>query len=392
MPITCPSCGFEDECSNDEDDAIDSIICKSCNTTFSTKVDLISDQDISERVWRVKGEKGLPVSLRVLRFRVSRGNLGLDKELSRDGQSWQRVDSHPALKDFFPLEEEAKFKGLDNDSALEASLDSQLYKENVLPPTSSEKNEGRSLLSRPGRWLAAIGLASFVLITSGSFFFPLSKDMESLALNNNRLLNQNIDLKEMLSASDQKMMQLEGRITKLGNELENVRILNEDFKQAKAVLEDIKKSIDSNKIYLAVSLEENRLYVKIGTKTIKKYTVSTGKGRTRLKGNGRIHNFLTPRGKRVINAKERNPVWYKPNWAWEEAGLKLPESISIEDRTVRGELGKYRLKLGGAYAIHGTKRGEVEGKKETHGCIRIGRKDLKNLYAMVKKGTEVYIY
>ncbi len=81
-----------------------------------------------------------------------------------------------------------------------------------------------------------------------------------------------------------------------------------------------------------------------------------------------------------------------PEWTWEEAGLKLPESISIEDRAVRGELGKYRLKLGGSYAIHGTKRGEVEGKKETHGCIRIGRKDLRNLYSMVKKGTEVYIY
>ena len=125
---------------------------------------------------------------------------------------------------------------------------------------------------------------------------------------------------------------------------------------------------------------------------IKDYTVSTGKGRTRLKGTGRIRNFLTPRGRRVINAKERNPVWYKPNWAWEEAGLKLPETISIEDRAVRGELGKLRLKLGNGYAIHGTKRGVVEGKKVTHGCIRMGRKDLKNLYSMVKRGTEVYIY
>jgi L,D-transpeptidase YbiS len=392
MLITCPSCGLEDEYSNDADDTMDSIICKACSTTFSTKLDPISDQSISERVWKVKGEKGLPVSLRVLRFRVSRGNLGLDKELSRDGQTWQRVDAHPALKDFYPRVEGPQIKDPDNDAVSETSLDSHLYKQNVLPSTSAEKNEGRALLSRPRGWLSAIGLASFVLITSGSFFFPLSKDVESLALNNNRLLTENIDLKKMLSASDQKMMQLEGRIAKLDEELENVKTLNEDFKEAKAVLEDIKKSIDSNKIYLAVSLEENRLYVKIGTKTIKEYTVSTGKGRTHLKGSGKIRNFLTPRGRRVINAKERNPVWYKPNWAWEEAGLKLPQSISIEDRAVRGELGKYRLKLGNGYAIHGTKRGVVEGKRETHGCIRMGRKDLKNLYSMVKKGTEVYIY
>lgn len=389
MLITCPSCGLEDECPND---TIDSIICKACSATFSAKPDSISEEAISERVWKVKGENGLPVSLRVLRFRVSRGNLALDKELSRDGLTWQRVDSHPALKGFFPLDENPQLKETHNDDASETSLNFHMDDQKLLSSTTAEKSEGRALLSRSRGWLSAIALTSFVLITSGSFFFPLSKDVESLTLNNNRLLTENIDLKEMLSASDQKMIQLEGRVTELGKELANVRTLNEDFKQVKSILEDIKKSIDSNKIYLAVSLDENQLYVKIGTKTIKKYTVSTGKGRTRLKGSGKIHNFLTPRGRRVIDAKERNPVWYKPNWAWEEAGLKLPESISIEDRTVRGELGKYRLKLGGSYAIHGTKRGEVEGRKETHGCIRIGRKDLKNLYSMVKKGTEVYIY
>ena len=388
MLTTCPSCGLEDECPNDN---IDSIICKACSTTFSAKPDSISEEAISERVWKVKGENGLPASLRVLRFRVSRGNLGLEKELSRDGETWQRVDAHPALKGFFPQTEDPQLKETHSDAS-KASLDFHRDEQKPLSSTSAEKSEGRALLSKRRGWLSALGLASFILITSGSFFFPLSKDVESLALNNNRLLTENMDLKEMLSVSDQKMIQLEGRIAKLDDELENVRTLNEDFQQAKSILEDIKKSIDSNKIYLAVSLEENRLYVKIGTKTIKEYTVSTGKGRTRLKGSGKIRNFLTPRGRRVINAKERNPVWYKPNWAWEEAGLKLPESISIEDRAVRGELGKYRLKLGNAYAIHGTKRGVVEGKKETHGCIRIGRKDLKNLYSMVKRGTEVYIY
>lgn len=389
MLISCPSCGLENKCPND---TIDSIVCKECGTTFSARPDSISEEAISERVWKVKGENGLPVSLRVLRFRVSRGNLGLEKELSRDGQTWQRVDTHPALRDFFPRTEETQLNEAHNNCASETDLDSHIDEQRVPYSTSAEKSEGRALLSKSRGWLSALGLASFILITSGSFFFPLSKDVELLALNNDRLLTENINLKDMLSASDQKMIELEGRVAKLDDELENVRALNEDFQQAKSILEDIKKSIDSNKIYLAVSLEENRLYVKIGTKTIKKYTVSTGKGRTRLKGSGKIRNFLTPRGRRVINAKERNPVWYKPNWAWEEAGLKLPESISIEDRAVRGELGKYRLKLGSAYAIHGTKRGKVEGKKETHGCIRIGRKDLKNLYAMVKRGTEVYIY
>ncbi|MDT8316618.1 MAG: L,D-transpeptidase family protein [bacterium] len=390
MLISCPSCGLENERLNDATD--NTIICKACSATFSAKSDSVSEEALSERVWKVKGENGLPVSLRVLRFRVSKGNLGLEKELSRDGKTWLRVDAHPALRDSFPVAEDLKLKEPHNNNVSEASLDSHMDDQKALSPTSADKNEGRVLLSRPRGWLPVLGFASFILITSGSFFFPLSKDVESLALNNKRLLTENIDLKEMLSASDQKMTQLEERIAKLDDELENVKALNEDFRHAKSILEDIKKSIDSNKIYLAVSLEENRLFVKIGTKTIKEYTVSTGKGKTRLKGSGKIHNFLTPRGRMVINAKERNPVWYKPNWAWEEAGLDLPESISIEDRAVKGELGKYRLKLKDGYAIHGTKRGVVEGGKVTHGCIRIGREDLKKLYSMVKKGTEVYIY
>ena len=30
--------------------------------------------------------------------------------------------------------------------------------------------------------------------------------------------------------------------------------------------------------------------------------------------------------------------------------------------------------------------------KETHGCIRMGKEDLKELFRMVKRGTEVYVY
>ena len=149
--------------------------------------------------------------------------------MSKDGHTWQRVDSLPALRGFFPTDNEPEIKGSNNDGVPEASLDSHLNKQKVSLPTSAEKSEKRALLSRPRGWISAIALVSLVLITSGSFFFTLSKDMESLALNDNRLLIENSSLKEILSSSDQKMIELEGRITKLSDELENVRTLYEDF-------------------------------------------------------------------------------------------------------------------------------------------------------------------
>ena len=90
--------------------------------------------------------------------------------------------------------------------------------------------------------------------------------------------------------------------------------------------------------------------------------------------------------------KEKNPVWIRPDWAWTEKGKELPDNLSIQDRAVGDVMGKYRLRIGEGYAIHGTKDGMINGKKETHGCIRMARKDLQKVFKMVKKGTEVYIY
>lgn len=385
MLIKCPSCGREGEYKKGYAGVIQ---CRKCSTVFCLSETTLPDKGLSERIWMVKGEKGLPVSLRVLRFRVNAGKLDGDREISADGKEWVKVSSLPLLAEYLN-----KDKGDDQNKS---EADEKKVSLPPLPETGesprSEEKEGREILLPRNRWKSALGFASFALIASGAFFFPLSNSLEKLDSENRLLNDENQFLKGKLSGAEERISGLENRIASMAHEFEQVKNSNEEFMRAKAILEDIKKSIDSNRIYLAVSLSENQLYVKIGTKTIKKYIVSTGKGFTRSPSSGKTYNFLTPRGKRIINAKQRNPVWYKPDWAWHEKGLELPENISIEDRAVKGELGKYRLMLGDGYAIHGTRSGVVNGKKETHGCIRMGRKDLKDLYAMVGRGTEVYIY
>jgi hypothetical protein len=147
-----------------------------------------------------------------------------------------------------------------------------------------------------------------------------------------------------------------------------------------------------------------------------------------------------------VLSKEANPVWTPPEWAYAQVakshGLKLrhlqrgqrvqvrsgtilttkgdevgviqPGSdefvplvldeyvvfdntlfippVGTKHRTVKGELGKYRLKLGDGYQLHGTPHTSSIGSSVTHGCIRMHDEDIEWVYNNVPVGTKVYIY
>ena len=143
----------------------------------------------------------------------------------------------------------------------------------------------------------------------------------------------------------------------------------------------------SKKVYLELNLEENKLRVKMAARTLYEFPVVSGKGYTAREAgwNGR---FATPRGILQVQRKERDPVWYPPDWHWTEKGEEPPSSRE----PVRGHLGKYRLNLGQGYGIHGTASGRISPGKYSHGCIRMNAADLETVFKMVDVGTEVFIY
>jgi L,D-transpeptidase YbiS len=100
--------------------------------------------------------------------------------------------------------------------------------------------------------------------------------------------------------------------------------------------------------------------------------------------------FATPTGRFEILSKTKNPVWKKPDWAFIEEGQPIPKDPS--ERFAYGELGEYALALGDGYLIHGTLYERLLGRSVTHGCIRLGRDDLRKLYASTRVGTAVYIF
>ena len=66
--------------------------------------------------------------------------------------------------------------------------------------------------------------------------------------------------------------------------------------------------------------------------------------------------------------------------------------VSAPQRRFGKVLGRYRLNVGGGYALHGTQAVDQLGRSVSHGCVRLADKDLEALYAMTKVGDQVIIY
>lgn len=196
---------------------------------------------------------------------------------------------------------------------------------------------------------------------------------------------------------------------------------------------------------IVVDIGDHRLYVIDGADTLRSAPVATAKNTT-LSFGGRSWRFETPRGVRTVLAKDKDPVWTPPEWHYaevasenglrlrslahgqvirlrdgtrlttkgDEVGVIVPGEtefvpmvldehvvfdktlfippIGTKHRTVAGELGHFRLKLGDGYQLHGTPFAKSIGTSATHGCVRLHDEDIEWLYENVPVGTKVYLY
>jgi lipoprotein-anchoring transpeptidase ErfK/SrfK len=196
---------------------------------------------------------------------------------------------------------------------------------------------------------------------------------------------------------------------------------------------------------IVVDIGGHRLWVIDGSDTLRTAPVATAMNTT-LSYGGKSWRFETPRGVRTVLGKDMEPTWTPPDWHYAEVatehGLRLralqrgqvirtrdgtrlmvkgdevgvippgeTEFIPLvldehvvfdytlyippsgtKHRTVAGELGHYRLKLGDGYQIHGTPFQKSIGTSATHGCIRMTDEDIEWMYHNVPVGTKVYLY
>jgi L,D-transpeptidase YbiS len=143
--------------------------------------------------------------------------------------------------------------------------------------------------------------------------------------------------------------------------------------------------------YIVVDTGENRIYVKKGSEVVRQAVVSCGSGDVLQDPTGkRKWVFDTPRGEFVVKSKITNPYWVKPDWAFIEEGEPIPKNQ--EERVEAGSLGDYALGFGDGYFIHGTLYTRLLGRNVTHGCVRVGDDDLKEIFKIVPLGAKIYIY
>jgi len=164
-----------------------------------------------------------------------------------------------------------------------------------------------------------------------------------------------------------------------------------DLKAENHILKSRLRNLNPDGVYIVIDTARNRLFLRYGDRTIREAVVSTGSGNILKEPNGkRRWIFDTPRGEFRVKTKYVHPVWTRPDWAFIEEGETIPKDF--KDRIENGVLGDYAIGFGGGYFIHGTLYTRLLGRNVTHGCIRVGDKDLKAIYTAVSIGTRIYIF
>jgi L,D-transpeptidase ErfK/SrfK len=145
-------------------------------------------------------------------------------------------------------------------------------------------------------------------------------------------------------------------------------------------------------VYIVIDQTNNRIYLKKDNQTLLEGVCSAGSGMVLKESTGKKREWVfdTPRGQFEVQTRIQRPVWRKPDWAFVEDGEPIPKNNA--DRLESGSLGEYALYFGRGFMIHGTLYERLLGRAVSHGCVRVGKEDLRKVWANTKIGTRIYIY
>ncbi len=167
----------------------------------------------------------------------------------------------------------------------------------------------------------------------------------------------------------------------------DVRTAQKDLKKARTELARYRPS----GAYIVVNTHANKVYLRTADSILVEGDCSTGTGAELVDStSGRHWVFDTPRGSFKVTTKLKEPWWRKPDWAYLEEGETVPKNE--QDRLDPEMMGAYAIGFGDGFYIHGTIYERLLGISVTHGCVRVGADDLKNIYDKVRIGTPIYIF
>lgn len=132
---------------------------------------------------------------------------------------------------------------------------------------------------------------------------------------------------------------------------------------------------------IVINLATMRLFYFSTDNTVVTFPVAIGK-----KG------WQTPQGDTIIKAKHRHPTWTPPASIRREAARRGKRLRKVYPAGPNNPLGTRALRLDiPGYLIHGTNKPWTIGQRRSHGCIRMRKKNIEDLFEMVAVGTSVKI-
>ncbi|HNQ79214.1 MAG TPA: L,D-transpeptidase [Acidobacteriota bacterium] len=165
-----------------------------------------------------------------------------------------------------------------------------------------------------------------------------------------------------------------------------------DPQTALAEAEKITEGLLPKKYFIVIDRVHNRLWLREGERTDLEALISAGAGSVLKDPKGdREWVFDTPMGRFKVKGRREKPLWTAPDWDYIEANEPFPKNYA--DRVEEGSLGEYALDLDvPGYMIHGTLYTRLIGRNVSHGCIRVGRDDLRVLWKKSPVGSAVFIF
>ena len=180
-------------------------------------------------------------------------------------------------------------------------------------------------------------------------------------------------------------------VEKLRQEREELLNRIEMLREEQRFLRFEKDLTVTDKRYLVLDTQKRGGSLRLGGKVLREFRLALDECiRPEASQSEGAGQYPLPKGAIQIIAKKKDPVWYKPDWMYEQEG-KLPPPVSAAEHLIKGALGEYALYFGGGFVIHGRPLKDVPRVPMQHACIILADDDLRVVFNLLEKGAVAYV-
>ena len=153
----------------------------------------------------------------------------------------------------------------------------------------------------------------------------------------------------------------------------------------------IKDIYAADKRYLLLDTRSAKGSIKAGNRVLREFPLLLGECRKpEVVPADNADAYVLPKGRVQLIAKQEKPVWYKPDWLYEQELTQTPP-LNAQERLIAGPMGAYALFFGGGFVIHGRPADGAPRMVADHACIVLGDDDLRVVFKMLETGSFAYI-